>query len=97
MAERYDRVEQGDSRQFTITYSVAPTTTPLFTMRADSGYSVLVASKVGTSSSTTDFFAFHTFSHGIVGLYCWTWTASYASVGPVVERGVVNVIATNTW
>lgn len=97
MAERYDRIEHRDTRQFTAVYSVAPSTAPLFSMRAGSGFATLVASLVGTASSTTAYYAYHTFSHAIFGLYAWEWTASYTSVGPVVERGVVDIVSTNTW
>lgn len=77
---------------FTVTYSVAPGTTPLFTLRTGSGSGILVQSVTATASSATDFFAFVTFPQSLA-VYEWTFVASYTN-GPVVDAGLCQAINT---
>jgi hypothetical protein len=89
------RFETGDTRQFTVVYSAAPTTTPLLTIttRSSGLPSALVFSAAGVSSSAFAYFAFVTFP-GSLGTYDYTWVASFAGVGPVIERGLFQVVHT---
>ena len=84
MAAPIPRFQTGDTRQFSIVYSVAPGTTPLFTVRQGSGIGTLVYSTSAASSSSTAWFAFHTLT-SCERVHTAEWVASYTN-GPVVNR-----------
>ena len=85
------KFEGGQTRQFTVTYSVAPGT-PKFVLFTGSGDGTVVATATATASSTTDFYTFVTLPD-TQNFYGFQWTASYAN-GPDVVRGVFKVIRT---
>lgn len=91
MSDRIKRFEQGDTRQFTIAFSSAPST-PLFTVHAGSGAGTLINSETAATSNATNFYAFYTMPTSN-DLYAYTWVASFTS-GPVIERGWFQVIKT---
>lgn len=89
MSTAYPRVEAGGVKQLTVQYSAAPST-PVLTLYAGSGSSIIVGSGTVQSSSSTDFYAFVTMpiSRMVVGV---EWVASFTS-GPVVDRFCVQVV-----
>ena len=94
MAAPIPRYEVGDTRQFTITYSAAPGTTPYFAVRQGSGEGTLILSATATISSVTQFYNFYTMP-ACEQVYSYEWCSSY-STGPVVNRGVFKVIRTRS-
>ncbi len=90
------RFEAGDTRQFTVTYSSAPGTTPYLAIYAGSGNSTLVSSQTAGSSSSTAFYAFFTMP-GTATFYAYVWVASFTA-GPVKSpepaAGVFQVVQT---
>lgn len=92
MADPIPRFETGDTREFTIQYSVAPGTTPLFAVFQGSGGATCIQSTTATSSSSTQWFAFHTVV-ACTTTFVAQWIASYTS-GPVVNRLLFQAIKT---
>ncbi len=82
------KFEGGQTRQFTVTYSVAPST-PNFALYTGSGNGTLVHSRLATASSTTAFYEFVTLPNS-QQFYGYQWTASYTS-GVDVIRGLIKV------
>lgn len=85
------KFECGQTRQFTVTYSEAPST-PKFALFTGSGDGTILASVTATASSATDFFVFVTLPN-TQNFYGFQWTASYAS-GPDVVRGIFKTVRT---
>lgn len=106
MADPIGRFEAGATKQFTMTYSVAPGITPALAIRVGSiGGSVLAnPTPSGSQGTVADsgriWTAYYTMPTSIAGhtggrqaLFTYTWTASFG-VGPVVHRGWFQVIET---
>lgn len=94
MADPIPRFEIGDTRQFVVTYSTAPVTTPRFTIFAGSGAATTVYSVTCTSSSSTGWFAFWTLTaNSPNAVYAYQFTASYAD-GQVLNRGLFHAVKT---
>lgn len=93
------RFEAGTTKEFTITYSVAPGITPALAIRVGSiGGSVLVnptpsGSQGTVSDSGRIWTAYYTMPSSRQSLYTYTWTTSF-TVGPVVHRGWFHVVET---
>lgn len=94
MSDPYPRFEVGNTKQFTVTYSSAPGTTPHFTIYSNSGFADVVHSVTATASSTTAFFAVFTVPDSVQLLHCWEFIASY-TLGPVLNRGVFCPVKSN--
>lgn len=84
MSDPWPRFEQGTTKRFTITYSAAPATTPLFAVYAGSGDTILAYSATAQSSSSTAFYDHFTVASE--AFYSYLWTASFTA-GPAVHRG----------
>lgn len=99
MAEAIPRFEAGTTKEFTITYSVAPGITPTLAMRVGSIEGSVVANPTanGSQGTVSDsgriWTAYWTLPSSRQQLYTYTWTASFG-VGPVLHRGWFHVIAT---
>jgi hypothetical protein len=84
------RFETGDTRQFSVVYSAAPST-PLLTIVTRSGDGLaLVHSALGVSSNVVAFYAYFTMPASL-GLYYTTWVASFTA-GPIVLRDRFRVV-----
>ena len=84
------RFDVGDTRQFTVAYSQAPSTTPYLAIYTGSINTTLVSSQTASTSSTTTFYAFWTLPTSRL-FYTFAWVASF-SQGPVVNRGMFQAI-----
>jgi hypothetical protein len=93
MGDAFGRYEVGNTKQFHVTYSAAPTT-PHFDVWAGSGMATLVASEQAQSSSSTAFYAFFTMPDSEGMPHAFTFTASFTG-GPVVDRGNFVPVQTN--
>lgn len=95
MANPIPRFETGDTRMFSVTFSTAPGTAPLFTITCGSGASTLVQSITCTSSSSTQWFAMFTITANSPNLmYRYAFVASYTD-GPVVNAGLFHAVRTD--
>lgn len=95
MSEPFDRFEVENTKQFTITYSLAPGTAPHFTIYSDSGYTAVVHSVTATQSSTTAFFAFFTVPDSVGLPHVWEFVSSAFTGGPLINRGTFIPVKTN--
>lgn len=94
MANPIARFEAGDTRQWTVGYSSAPTTTPRLSIFAGSGNGICVVSlQLATASSATDFYTFWTLPASRL-IYAYAWVASFTGAGPVVIAGMFQVLKT---
>ncbi len=91
MAKPMPRFEIGDTRQFTVAYSSAPTSTPYLAIYCGSGDGTLCSSQTGATSSTTAFYAFYTLPSSRVTYY-YTWIASFSGSGPKMLAGQFQAI-----
>lgn len=92
MAYPIPRIEADTTKEFVVTYSAAPGSTPSFALWAGSGDGSLVYSATGVASSSLIYVAAYTMPN-TRQLYVYTWTASYAQ-GPVILRGYVQAVRT---
>jgi hypothetical protein len=86
--------EPGDTRQFTIVYSAAPSV-PILSITAGSGDTIVVGTWTGQASSALAYYAFVTLPQSR-GVYTATWVASF-TVGPVIARQLFVVARTGAW
>lgn len=99
MAEAIPRFEAGATKEFTITYSVAPGITPALTIRvgSDSGSVAATPTVNGSQGVAADsgriWTGYWTMPSSRMQLYTFTWVTSFA-VGPVLHRGWFQVVAT---
>lgn len=99
MADPIPRFEAGSTKEFTITYSVAPGITPTLTIRVGSieGSSIATPTANGSQGTVADsgriWTAYYTLPTSRQQLYTYTWVCSF-SVGPVIHRGWFQVIGT---
>ena len=92
MADAFPRLTAGDTRQFTVTYSAAPST-PVLTIWTGSGAGSVVSTQAMVASSSTAFYAFVRVD--TPGYYQWLAVASFTS-GPVLlppgNQGLFKVV-----
>ena len=89
------RIEVGDTRQFTLVLSATPAGTPLFNLYVPN--SVLVFSVQGTASGGGLFYTYFSLPVNSPNLfYAWTWISSFTT-GLVVDRGLFQAVQTAPW
>ena len=93
------RFEAGGVKQFLVTYSASPNSTPLFTIFTGSVNQTVVTTVFGTVSTSTtvastQFYAYWTCPTSRL-FYTATWVACYTGIGPVVNRDFFQVIFTS--
>ena len=99
MADPIGRFEAGTTKEFTITYSVAPGITPTLAIRVGSIEGSVLASPTANGSQATAgdsgriWTAYYTMPMSRQALYTYTWTTSFG-VGPVIHRGWFHVVET---
>lgn len=92
MSDPLTRLEAGDSRLWTITYSTAPASGPSLAFFVGSGNGVLVSSATMQRSSDTDWYRFFTLPDTRV-LWCAEFVASFSN-GAVIDRQLFRVVKT---
>ena len=89
MSNPIKRLEAGDTKLFTITYSSAPST-PYLAIYVGSDNTTLVRCLTATASSSTQFYAFVTLPQ-TRQIMVFEWVGSFTN-GPVITRETFQVI-----
>lgn len=86
------QIETGTTRDFIVTYSSQPGTTPYFALYVGSGEGTLVYSATTVASSAIEYHAIYTLPSSRM-FYMFEFVSSF-SQGPVVTRGAFQAVKT---
>ena len=78
-----ERLEAGDTLQFTFVSSVAPDAAPSFAVYTSSA--TLLSSQTAQTSGTTAYYAMFTMPSSADGVYLWEWRALKTVVGSAFQ------------
>jgi len=92
------RIQAGTTRLFSVQYSSAPISVPLFSVLIDSS-EVAVASVTATISAATAYQYQQTFTMptNSPGVYAFAWTATFTPALVDVTRGLFQVMHRAAW